>query len=68
MKRIFLAFLFFCAAAFAVWYFVLADESSKRHFVNRLTPSSKIDMRKVGSDAPRKGSGAVSVVPSEKGK
>ena len=57
-----------CAAAFAVWYFVLADESSKRHFVNRLSPSSKIDMRKVGSDSPRKGTGAVRAVPSEKGK
>jgi hypothetical protein len=57
-----------CTAAFAVWYFVIADESSKRHLVNKLTPASKIDMRTVGTDSHRKGIGTVRVVPSEKGK
>ena len=55
------------AAAAAPVPFVLADEGTKRHFVNRLTPASKIDMRKVGTDSPRGGTGAVRVVPSEKG-
>lgn len=54
------------AAALAVWYFMLADEGSKRHFVNMVTPSTKVEMRQSQSEAPRKGSGAVSVTPASK--
>ena len=52
-------------AVFAVWYFVLADEGTKRHLRNLLTPSTKVDIRNHGPDAPRKGTGAVSVKISE---
>ena len=52
-------------AAFAVWYFVIADEGTKRHLRNLVTPSTKVDMRNHGTDAPRKGTGAVSVKISE---
>ena len=54
------------AAAFAVWYFLLADEGSKRHFVNMVTPSTKVELRQSQSDAPRKGTGAVKVTPASK--
>lgn len=54
------------AAALAVWYFLLADEGSKRHFVNMLTPSTKVELRQSWSDPPRKGTGAVSVTPAAK--
>ena len=52
-------------AVFAVWYFVLADEGTKRHVRNLVTPSTKVDIRNHGPDAPRKGTGAVSVKISE---
>ena len=52
-------------AAFAVWYFVIADEGTKHHLRNLVTPSTKVDMRNHGTDAPRKGTGAVSVKISE---
>ena len=52
-------------AVFAVWYFVLADEGTKRHMRNLLTPSTKVDIRNHGLDSPRKGTGAVSVKISE---
>ena len=48
-------------ALFAVWYFVIADEGTKRHVRNLVTPSTKVDMHNSGQDAPRKGTGAVSV-------
>ena len=52
-------------AVFAVWYFVLADEGTKRHLRNLVTPSTKVDIRNHGPDTPRKGTGTVSVKISE---
>ena len=48
-------------AAASAWYFLLADEETKRHLRNIATPSTKVDMHNSGQDAPRKGTGAVSV-------
>jgi len=54
-------------ALFVVWYYVIADEGTKRHLQNTLKPTSKIFMQESGSDssAPRRGTGAVSVKMSE---
>jgi type II secretory pathway component PulF len=62
--KVLLVVLLFGAAALAVWYFVLADDGSKRHFVNMVTPSTKVKMRQSPADAPRKGTGAVRVTPA----
>ena len=61
-----LVILLLAVAALAVWYFVLADEGSKRHFVNMVTPSTKVEMRQSQFDTPRKGTGAVRVTPASK--
>ena len=65
VAKIVFMFALLALAAFAVWYFVLADEGTKRHLRNLVTPSTKVDMRNHGPDAPRKGTGAVSVKISE---
>jgi hypothetical protein len=52
-------------AAASAWYFLLADEGTKRHIRNLATPSTKVDMHSSGQDAPRRGTGAVSVKISE---
>ena len=65
VAKIVFMFALLALAAFAVWYFVLADEGTKRHLRNLVTPSTKVDMRNHGPDAPRKGTGAVSVRISE---
>ena len=52
-------------AAASAWYFLLADEGTKRHLRNIATPSTKVDMHNSGQDAPRKGTGAVSVKMSK---
>ena len=65
IAKIVFMFALLALAAFAVWYFVLADEGTKRHLRNLVTPSTKVDMRNHGPDAPRKGTGAVSVKISE---
>ena len=44
---------------------LLADEGTKRHIRNLATPSTKVDMHSSGQDAPRRGTGAVSVKISE---
>ena len=62
--KIVLLIALLCTAALAIWYFVLADEGSKRHFVNLVTPSTKVELRHSPSDAPRKGTGAVRVTPA----
>ena len=65
VAKIVFMFALLALAAFAVWYFVLADEGTKRHLRNLATPSTKVDMRNHAPDAPRKGTGAVSVKISE---
>ena len=65
VAKIVFMFALLALAAFAVWYFVLADEGTKRHLRNLVTPSTKVDMRNHGPDAPCKGTGAVSVKISE---
>ena len=65
IAKIIFMFALLALAVFAVWYFVLADEGTKRHLRNLATPSTKVDMRNHGPDAPRKGTGAVSVKISE---
>lgn len=52
-------------AVASAWYFLLADEGTKRHIRNLATPSTKVDMHSSGQDAPRRGTGAVSVKISE---
>jgi len=52
-------------AAASAWYFLLADEGTKRHIRNLATPSTKVDMHSSGQDAPRRGTGAGSVKISE---
>ena len=52
-------------AAAAIWYFVLADDGTKQRVRNAIVPSEKADARTPGGNAPRKGTGAVSVRISE---
>ena len=61
IAKIVFMFALLALAVFAVWYFVLADEGTRRHLRNLATPSTKVDMHNHGPDAPRKGTGAVSV-------
>ena len=65
VAKIVFMFTLLALAVFAIWYFVLADEGTKRHLRNIVTPSTKVDIRNHGSDAPRRGTGAVSVKISE---
>ena len=54
------------AALFAAWYFLAADEGTKRRVKDFVTRPSKIEMHQTGAaPAPRKGTGAVSVKISE---
>ncbi|MBR1921454.1 MAG: hypothetical protein IJ829_05565 [Kiritimatiellae bacterium] len=62
--------LLLALALFALWYGVIADEGTKRHFRNSVTPATKVDVRsflpgRAGADAPRRGTGAVSVKIAE---
>lgn len=65
VAKIVFMFTLLALAVFAIWYFALADEGTKRHLRNIVTPSTKVDIRNHGSDAPRRGTGAVSVKISE---
>ncbi len=65
LAKVVVMLVLLAVAALCVWYFVLADEGTRRHVRSVLTPSSKIEMRQHGPDAPRKGTGAVSVRISE---
>ena len=64
--KIVLLVVLLAAAAFAVWYFLVADAGAKQRVKDLVARPSKIEMHQTGaSPAPRKGTGAVSVKISE---
>ena len=64
--KLVLLVLLLAVAAFAAWYFLVADDGAKRRVKDFVARPSKIEMHQMGaSPAPRKGTGAVSVKISE---